>query len=135
MTETAAPAAPDEAERPEQWMVYLREWLIFYTSQQRGDDGWSECLDWFTRHYQGKIRVSDWRIVTPGGLSGIPARDAHQGKWRLQLYAPNLKGVFRHAEDAAARATELGLDAVVAARFSAEERKLLRYGKSLIRGQ
>jgi hypothetical protein len=135
MTETAVPAAPDEAERPEQWMVYLREWLIFYTSQQRAGDGWSECLDWFTRHYQGKIRVNDWRIVTPDGLSGIPARNMHQGKWRLQLYVPNLKGVFWREEDAAARATELGLDAQVLARFSAEERKLLRYGKSLIREQ
>lgn len=128
---STAATAPDEAERPEQWMVYLPEWLIFYTSRQRGEEGRDECLGWWHEHYRGKIREQDWRIVTPEGQS--PANYA--GKYRLQLCVPNLKGILRDKNEADDLASQLGLDAVVVARFSAEERRQLRYGKSLIREQ
>ncbi len=112
-------------------MVYLPEWLIFYTSRQRGADGRNECLGWWHEHYKGKIREQDWRIVTPEGQSLA----SYTGKYRLQLCVPNLKGILRDKAEADELASQLGLDAVVVARFSAKERILLRYGKSLIREQ
>lgn len=114
-------------------MVYMPEWMIYYTSQARGSAGWDECLDWFTAHYRGKIRSKDMRIVTPDGNQQGDVRVNYAGKWRLQLYVPNLKGIRADKESAQELAAQLGQDAEIVARFSAEERKLLRYGKSLVR--
>ena len=114
-------------------MVYLPEWLIFYTSRGRGSVGWAECLEWFKEHYEGKIRNTDWRIANSDGQTGPAMRETYRGRWRVQLRVPNLRGICRDEPDADEIADQLGQDAVAVLRFSAEERKLLRYGKSLIR--
>ncbi len=127
-------AAPGKIEKPEVWMVYLPEWLIFYTSANTGEAGWHECLLRFEGEHQGKIRSTDWRIVTPDGKHRNTAGN-YTGRWRLQLCVPNLRGIFRDKDEADSLSGDLGQDAVVVARFSAEEKHLLRYGKSLIREQ
>lgn len=118
------------------WRVYLREWLIVWTSDADGPEGVDECWDYFARKYKGRVREEDRRVV-----DAITGRQGSAGPQCLQLWLPNLKGEFKDRTDADKLADALaadppyegaGLFVGVIQRGSAEERELLEYGRKML---
>jgi len=111
-------------EPQEVWRVYQPEWLTAYTTGALGDLGEAEAHSFFRVMYLGKVRQDEYRVEPV----------SQDGKWeyRLVLGLPNRKGEFRDRAEADHLAGELGAEAVVVARFSQEEKRLLSYGSRLL---
>lgn len=107
------------------YRVYVRDWLIHYTTDATGEDGIAEALRVYTERYAGRVHSDDYKIYSHG-----PAYSAV-----VQLRVPVLRGEFKHEADALAEAENLeGAEVVV--RNSASDYKLREYGvKKLGPGQ
>jgi len=111
------------------WRVYLREWLIVYTSDAAGPEGVDECWDHFAGKYKGRVRDQDRQVAATS--SDRPGAYPY----RLELRLPNLKGEYKDEADAVLLSAEhAGIEEQprVVRRGSPEEQELLGYGRKML---
>lgn len=109
------------------WCVYRPEWIQVYTSRCFGLSGREECLQSFERSRKGTVGDGEWRLVQARQPAGL-------GTWRLELKLPTLKGEWKERQDAEQHRERLGSGAVVVPWGSAEEARLLDYGREPLTG-
>jgi hypothetical protein len=108
------------------WRVYVREWMIVYTSDSSGPEGADECWDHFERLYKGRVRKMDRQVITDS---------PHVHPYLLKLRLPNLKGEFRDQADARVLVSDLvdaGCSSYMVQRGSEDEKVLLDYGRKML---
>lgn len=106
------------------WRVYLRDWVVVYTSDELEVPGRRECEAVYAEKYAGRVQTEDWRIRPAGQM-----RPSHQC---LQLFLPNLKGEYGDRNPAADLLQAMGSGGWLVRRGSAEEQELLDYGKKML---
>ena len=74
-------AVAEVRETPDTWRVYLSEWIIKASEEER-----EKIEQIFAEKYEGRVREDDMRIVRFGSL------------WVLELFLPNVIGEFKHRE-------------------------------------
>jgi hypothetical protein len=107
------------------WRAYKLEWCVVYVSDTDGQDGEQECQRRFNDVYLGKVRPVDCRLV-PWSLA-LP----EQWPWMLELLLPSMKGEYTGRASALEHARKI--EGVVALEGSKADRKLLDYGKRMLR--
>jgi hypothetical protein len=113
----SAPDAP--------WRVYLKEWLIVYTSDRLEDYGQQECRDHFTKNYEGRIWPEDVQVRAvsqPGPQPQV-----------LEFRLWNRHGEYKDRTGADELASVLE-GSVVVQRGSEDEQELLGYSRKMLPG-
>lgn len=111
------------------WRVYMWEWVAVYTSDVAGDDGYTECWDYYGSAYEGRLRLDGYRVSDP-----VPGTLCV-----LEINRPNLCGEYKIRERAEDHGDELASQFAgehgvhVVARNSPQERALLDYGIKKLR--
>lgn len=106
------------------WRVYRFEWAVVYISDSNGENGIRECQQRFDTTYEGKVR--QWRLG-PWSLSSPDA-----WPWGLELMLPVLKGEHVNRPLALEHAHKID-DAAVVLEGSKADKKLVNYGKRMLR--
>jgi hypothetical protein len=115
----------------EVWRVYLPEWLIMYTSDAEGNDGYQECWNLIKNRYERSLpkpAENYFRIVQADSHHKRRAHTTpdYKGHYCVQLLLPNLRAEARDRTGADLIATELGPEAEVVARDSIGDKALQR---------
>jgi hypothetical protein len=106
------------------WRLYRREWIVVY-GVAASPAGLEQCRRVYDERYLGRVRDDEVRYVTEG--AGPHRVD------QLQLLLPNLKGEFKHADDATAFARRQGWeDTVLVGRNGAADHEIRAYGVRLL---
>jgi hypothetical protein len=107
------------------WRVYKQEWAVAYVSDTDGQVGMEQCQERYGKVYKGKVRPEEWR-VEPWSLL-FPLR----WPWMLVLFLPIMRG--EHVSRPAALEHAHKIDGVVVLEGSKADKKLLNYGKRMLR--
>jgi hypothetical protein len=107
------------------WRVYKPEWCVAYVSDNDGVDGRQECFQKFDTAYRGRVRQEDCRLV-PWSLELT-----EWCPWMLELLLPTMKGEYTSRPPALEHARKI--DGVVVLEGSKADKKLLNYGKRMLR--
>jgi hypothetical protein len=107
------------------WRVYRDEWSVVYCSDTDGADGRAECGQRFRKDYEGRVLPEDCRLV-PWSLTV-----QEWWPWMLELRLPVMKGEYSSRPLALEHAHKI--DGRVVLEGSREDKKILGYGKKMLR--
>jgi hypothetical protein len=106
------------------WKVYVKDWLIVFTSPTDSELGMAECSVVFDDKFDGRVKESDSRIT--------PMFDTGLTKYYLELRLWNPVGEFKTeelAKDFAVSVYTAHPEFLIVGRNSRDEQVLQDYGK------
>jgi hypothetical protein len=107
------------------WRLYVREWVTVHTISMTADDGrpaFEAARTWVADNLTGRVRDTDVNLTLNTDLT--------DRFWcHVQVFKDNLKGEFKHVENAQAHATRQGFDEyVIVPRNSKSDHDIRNYG-------
>lgn len=105
---------------PDLWRVYRHEWVIVYVTED-GEGATERVTNYVGDKLLGRVVADDYRTVVEG--------EGQYAVLQVQARLPNMRGEFKHREDAHAYVAEQGwLDATIVQRNSPADYELRAYG-------
>jgi hypothetical protein len=107
------------------WRLYAREWVIAHTITMHGVDArgvFLAAVEWTKENLEGRVREPDTRVEV--NTDGDHLFWAH-----VKVFKENLKGEFKHFQNAEAHAKAALLDEyIIVPRNSVADHEIRSYG-------